>query len=38
MSVKTQTPGSLKDRCVDAFLVLVVLVSMSGLVYSLLHQ
>jgi len=36
MPFKNLTPASLKTKCVDALLISLVLISLSGLVYSLL--
>lgn len=37
-NVKTLVPVNLTDRCVDFILVSMVLFSITGLVYVLLHQ
>ena len=38
MHSKNPKPPSFKDKCVDALLISVVLISLSGVVYSLWHQ
>jgi hypothetical protein len=38
MHSKNFIPGSLKEKCVDALLISMVLISISGLVYSLWQQ
>jgi hypothetical protein len=37
VTVKIQMPVSVKDKCLDALLLCMVLISLSGLIYSLLH-
>lgn len=38
MPLKIKMPESPKEMCVDALLVFMVLISMSGLIYSLWHS
>jgi len=38
MPLKIKIPESRKEKCVDALLIFMVLISVSGLVYSLWHS